>query len=242
MNKTLKHMFYSLALSAVLCSTPGMATDTEPVVPEQPAAGGGMVDVTNNAAALITPDDMVTIQKILTLLKGVDDQVKAAKASGNPNPDVATIIDAVFAKDGLGDQGVDIITAIVTKINGLVQNSDNPKLAGCKTGCAKCAAGTNASAKELHKLLPLVQKYYNFFNNEINRDKKTEVQVIQDLIDYGLVTDLHSLLKVTKRHTKNVQKAKARMAAKAERAGAQRKGPVVAPAAEGGKGKEEEKK
>jgi hypothetical protein len=243
MNTNLKHMFYSLALAAIICATPSMASAPAPdpsvevigggvtanaappaavvVPPVDPAVGapagaGGLVEVPANAPVIPanfapTAEDMASIQNIVNLLKSVYDEYnKQIQAGGKP--DVNQIINAVFAKGGLGTQALDVVDDLTQKINGIIQA--NPAVAGTRKAkaqacCTKFASGLNKTSKVLEdQYFPLVQKYFFFFQHEMAiQPPVSPVQLIQDLIQEGMLADLHGLLTSTEAHHLNMKSA-----------------------------------
>lgn len=175
-----------------------------PVTPAMEPVEPNPTPVPGQPALVMTLDDQTMIMNLIILLQGVQNQVKDARDNGNPNPDVAKIIETVFTQGGLGDQTVNLLDALINRINGLVQTSTNPKMTNCKACCAGFAKGTKVSAEQLHKLLPLVDKYYNFFDDGINKYHWAPEEIATNLIKYGLLSDLHGLLKVSKKHIRNM--------------------------------------
>lgn len=258
MNKTLKHMFYSLALSAVLCATPTMASNNEePVVLTEAVTTGGSGGMVPDDGAKPTEYESKLLQNIVGLLFNVKVLVDQQKVSGQ-NPDVENIIDVVFTEGGLGQQSVELIGDLTSVFNDLVQDSTNPNMQGCKALCARLNKGVNASADRLVLVLPLVKKYYHFFDDAVKRQLGAP-DIILDLIQNNFLADIRVVLtgvqpkqvqahkklavakvKASKEHDANIKKraqALARAAAKAEKNAV----PVVAPVVED-KGKEEAKK
>lgn|GEM_PF-4410672 len=209
MNKTLKYMIYSLALSSLLYASSSMASNTNPVDPN--AAPSVPVAPVNNVEPVVAPAapanlaisaaDLAQITAFIGAVKGFNTELQANK--GNET----AIMNAIFQQGGFGQDVAGMFQLLADKVNILVQEvktQPGGKGAKCQLGCKKLTYDIDGAVSQFQTLLPLVNKY-NALIVQMTAQHESLPQMAQDLVTAGIEADLHTVIAFTQQYAAYVK-------------------------------------